>query len=313
MDRISVAICTRNRARLLQGTLESLCRARPLRRLGWEVVVVLNDCSDRSPDVVEGFTGRLPIVGVVEAQAGLSRARNKAIDQATGDVIVWIDDDVRVEPDWLSSYEDAFLRWPDASLFGGPIVPEFEGTPPAWLEQALRLYGSAFAERRAPAPDAPIRIEDDYPPYGANFAVRMPVQRRFRYDVRLGARPGRMVMLGEETQVIDAILAAGGSGRWVHSAVVRHIMPAERQTTGYLRSYFQGSGWLKERRAQPEFRPNLLGRARDLCAVAAAELRYRALRAVASPQRWIPALVDAAAEQGRWKARYRRDSRDAPA
>ena len=93
---ISVAICTRNRERLLAGALESLCHVRPPEQMAWQVVIILNDCTDRSSEVVDQFRSRLPIVSDVEPRPGLSRARNRAIDIATGEAIIWIDDDVSV-------------------------------------------------------------------------------------------------------------------------------------------------------------------------------------------------------------------------
>jgi glucosyl-dolichyl phosphate glucuronosyltransferase len=305
---ISVAICTRNRERLLAGALESLCHVRPPEQMAWQVVIILNDCTDRSSEVVDQFRSRLPIVSDVEPRPGLSRARNRAIDIATGEAIIWIDDDVSVVPDWLCSYESAFLRWPQASVFGGPILPEFEGDPPLWLTQSWQLCGSAFAARRVPQPDAPIRPDDNYPPYGANFAVRMPAQRLHRYDVRLGAQSGRFIMTGEETQVIGAIFRDGGSGRWVHSAVVRHVMPKERQTIAYIRAYYESCGWLSERTSAPVgVRPNPVQRHLDRSSVLTSELRFQCLRVLAPPTRWMPALVGAATARGRWLGRYRAD------
>jgi glycosyltransferase involved in cell wall biosynthesis len=312
MEKISVAICTRNRERLLQGTLESLCHVHPLKQMAWEIVIILNDCSDQSQLVIEQFKTRLPIVSAPEPCAGLSRARNRALEVASGDVMIWIDDDVQVDTGWLRAYEAAFVRWPEASVFGGAIIPEFEGEAPLWLEQAWQLCGSAFAARTPPHPDAPIRLEDHYPPYGANFAVRMPVQRQFRYDVRLGARPGGLIMTGEETAVIRDILRSGGIGYWVDHAVVRHVMPRERQTIEYIRAYYEGCGWMSAQGARHNgARPSALQRIADRCHVIASESRFRCLRVFAHPRRWMPALVDAATVRGRWRGRYSDDHSDA--
>ncbi len=73
-------------------------------------MIILNDCTDQSEFVVNQFRCRLPIVSEIEPQPGLSRARNTAIEVASGNVMIWIDDDVQVEPDWLRAYEAAFMR-----------------------------------------------------------------------------------------------------------------------------------------------------------------------------------------------------------
>jgi glycosyltransferase involved in cell wall biosynthesis len=311
MATISVAICTWNRERLLRRTLESLCALDPLEHATWELVVILNNCTDRSRDVVDHFRNRLKIVCAAEPRLGLSNARNKAIDIVSGDVLIWIDDDVRVVPGWLRGYERAFRRWPQVSVFGGAIIPEFEGTPSPWLAQAWHLCGSAFAARRLPEADLPIATEDNYPPYGANFAVRTPVQRRFRFDTRLGARPGGSIVTGEETEVIRAIFAGGGSGRWVREAVVHHVMPPQRQTTGYIRRYYEACGYLAEQRSRhADERHSSAERLQEIAAVLAAEARFRWLRACSGPERWVPALVSAATARGRWLGRYRPEDAD---
>jgi hypothetical protein len=308
MQRISVAICTRARARLLEGALASLCRAHPPRQSEWEVLVVLNDCVDDSPRVVDRFRDRLPIVCVAEAVPGLSHARNRAIDTAAGDVIAWIDDDVEVDADWLRAYEGAFLRWPDASVFGGAILPKFEGTPPDWLQQAGDLCGAAFAARPVPEADAPILLDDELP-FGANFAVRMLAQRQFRYHPGLGQRPGKWIVSGEEVEVIRWILAGGSAGRWVRGATVQHIMPQARQTIEYVRYYYASSGRLMELRARRSgFRPSSADRLRDLVTMNGAQAWFRLLKTVAGPRQWVPTLVTAAIARGKWIGRHQRDT-----
>ena len=69
---------------------------------------------------------RLPLTIVREARQGLSHARNAAVQQCSGEYILWTDDDVRVDRGWLSAYVRAIDAFPQASLFGGPITPRFE-------------------------------------------------------------------------------------------------------------------------------------------------------------------------------------------
>jgi glucosyl-dolichyl phosphate glucuronosyltransferase len=304
---MSVAICTRNRERLLRDTLTQLSRAVPPRRSRWEVVVVLNDCSDGSAAVVEELRDALPIVAAVEPKPGLCHARNRAIDVAGGDVILWTDDDVLVDPQWLCAYEEAILRWPSSSVFGGPIRPRFEGVIPDWLEKSWRLCSSAFAAREVPQGGAPIVPAGDDLPFGANFAIGADAQRRVRYDVRLGRRPGRWIIGGEELAVMREILR-DGTGRWVPAAVVEHVIPPERQTVGYLRAYFQGHGYLlgmqsSVARDQRSWREHL----GEIRGIVAAEIEFRRLRRTADPERWVPALVAAAVAQGRWAGARRGD------
>jgi glycosyltransferase involved in cell wall biosynthesis len=111
------------------------------RRIDWEVVVVDNGSTDDTPGVLKSFAGRLPLRNVVETRRGHSPARNRAVDTANGDYLLWTDDDVIVEPGWLAAYADAFARWPQAAVFGGPIRARFDPPPPKWLLRADLLGG----------------------------------------------------------------------------------------------------------------------------------------------------------------------------
>jgi hypothetical protein len=233
----------------------------------------------------------------------LSYARNKAIELLSGDLVIWIDDDVRVSRGWLRSYEEALLQWPDASIFGGPILPEFEGHPPEWLAKNWERCSSAFAARRVPEDDS--RISLDYLPYGANFAVVTRVQRQFLFDVRLGRRPDAPWFGEEELEVLQAILASGRKGHWVRSAKVSHLMPPERQTIAYLRAYYESHGRQSGRRSRELKSYSSPGSyLRDLWIAISSEARFRAFRAFAPPTKWLSGLEQAAFARGWWMGRY---------
>jgi glycosyltransferase involved in cell wall biosynthesis len=300
---ISVVICTWNRGRLLRGALESLWQATPPRQSAWEVIVVLNNCTDDSAAVVQEFQDRLSIRWVHEPAPGLSFARNRGIDAAIGDFIVWTDDDVRVDARWLVAYENAFRDSPEAAVFGGPIEAEFEGSVPAWLAPALHTVESAFAVKRAPAEGGPILAHTNDFPFGANFALRADVQRRNRYDVRLGRRQGGPIIGGEEYELIRGVLTSGDKGRWVPDAKVSHIMTPERQSPRYLYRYFEGHG-----RVLGALQPDSSWSAarRDLVGAVKLEARYLSLRLARDSSAWVPALRDAAIAKGILVGRKRR-------
>ncbi|MGA7867880.1 MAG: glycosyltransferase, partial [Stellaceae bacterium] len=94
---ITIAICTFNRAEALSQTLESLMVMSVPNDISWEVLIVNNNSTDHTDDVISEYVGRLPVRRELEPQAGKSNALNRAIDVAKGDYIVWIDDDVLVD------------------------------------------------------------------------------------------------------------------------------------------------------------------------------------------------------------------------
>ena len=281
---VTVAICTRNRARALERTLRSLAAAAVPPSLSWEVLVVDNSSDDETPRVIANASDALLVRAVDERQIGLSHARNAAIREARGDYIVWIDDDVLVDAQWLRAYHDAFRARPEIAFFGGPIVPTFEGSPPAWLRLALPRVDNAYAARDLGA--APVALTRDTLPFGANFAVRSDVQRRYPFDPALGRR-GTALSAGEEWAVLEAMLAGGESGQWVPGARVEHVISAERQSVRYLRRYYVENGMsLALTRRAPGERV-LFGRPRWAWREAVLqELAYRVRRAYAPADVW---------------------------
>ena len=121
--------------------------------------------------MLDQFSERLPLCRVFEAEPGIANARNAAIRHAVGEYIVWTDDDVFIDKDWLCAYERAVKRWPEAAVFGGPVRPKFEGAPPAWLLDIWQQVDEVFAARDFGS--EPVELDGvNNVPYGPNFVVR---------------------------------------------------------------------------------------------------------------------------------------------
>jgi glucosyl-dolichyl phosphate glucuronosyltransferase len=240
---ITVIVCTRNRPARLRAFLEAACDLACPADLTWELLVVDNGEGGAARSIAEGFAGRLPVRCVTEARPGLSHARNRGVAEARGRYLCWTDDDVRPDPDWLAAYAQAFASRPGAALFAGRVLPELEPPSPSWFAAARRRWPltSVLAHRDFGDQSLPLSAARGRLPYGANYAVRADVQRRFTYDPELGVAPGRE-RVGEETDLAFRILGAGHTGWWVPASSVRHVIPAERQSADYVLSYFRGVG-----------------------------------------------------------------------
>jgi hypothetical protein len=249
----------------------------------------------------------LPLEIVQEPNVGLSHARNAAVARVRGDFILWTDDDVRVDRQWVAAYERAIRRCPDGAVFGGVIRPRFDEDPPRWLNEALPVCEAAFAIRSVPGGDSSRIASGDGYPFGANYAIRSEEQRRHLYDPELGRQPGRLIG-GEEETVIESILAAGAAGYWVPDAVVEHVIGPDRMSVEYLRAYYEGQGFVRARKSADRGK-SLLSRFGEL---AVKELRYRfAKRREPSPV-WVGALIEAAETRGVIAGRLASRSRRRP-
>ena len=295
---ITVAICTWNRAHLLQRTLEQMTHLAPLPPgVSWELVLVDNACTDSTADVVSSFGTRLPVRRVYEPRSGHSNARNAAIGAARGSHVVWTDDDVLVGTEWLTAYARAFAQYPTTAIFGGPITAWFDVTPPAWLRTVLPEVGGAFAVRDLDARDEAITAT--FLPFGANMAFRADVLHADTFNPRLG-RVGEAMIGGDETAVILDLLTRGHTGRWVPDATVRHYIPPDRQTTRYLRRFYAGLAETTARMSDDERDSRILfGRPRWAWRAAVEyEVVYRIRRLTARPEVWIEDLKRASHVRG---------------
>ena len=290
--RLTVAICTWNRAELLRQTLDSLSRMIVPEGVDWELLVIDNGCTDHTQVMLASWNGHLPMRTVVELTPGKSSALNRAVAEATGDYILFTDDDVLVDPSWMRAYHDAFCAHPEAAVFGGPITPWFEGDPPNWLRRVFHRIEYVFAALNLGEHAVP--LQGDNVPFGANMAVGR------RYDTELGPRRGN-ALRGEEITLVKSMLADGFTGWWVPEARVRHHIPKERQTIAFVREWYRGWGSFTARTEDLPADRLLLGRPlwvwRERIGTA---VRYRVARAATRPAIWTESLKEAAIAEGRF-------------
>lgn len=295
---ITVAICTWNRASLLAQTLTAMTAVRVPEHTTWELLVVDNNSTDGTAATVASFEGRLPIRRLFEPKPGLSNARNLAITGASGEYLLWTDDDVLVEPSWLEAYVAAFIRRPAAGFFGGVIRPWFPNDPPEWLRRGFGHVASAYAAQDH-GPEE-VRLSDGRVPFGANMAFRIQEQRAFPYNPSLGPAHGTAIR-GDETDVFHRMQARGIEGWWVPQAVVRHYIPPERQSIAYLREYYMGYGQYLAQTAAPSSGPRLFGKPRWMWrSVLENEARYRYGRLFGPPEQWVLSLKLASVTWGQF-------------
>jgi glycosyltransferase involved in cell wall biosynthesis len=207
-----------------------------------EVLIIDNNCSDGTVNVVEEFQERLPIRRVIESQQGLAHARNRAVAEFRGDVLLFTDDDVRFGTGWLAAYQDAIRRFPAADYFGGRILPDWEEAKPWWvgdeplpLIDGLLVWFDHGSETRLIGSTEP-------PPFGASFAIRRQLFDRigvFRVDLGTG---GTGLGRGEETELLIRARNAGAHGVYVGEAVCFHAYDRSRLTPAALYRYGIASG-----------------------------------------------------------------------
>jgi glycosyltransferase involved in cell wall biosynthesis len=237
---VSICICTYNRERLLRQTLSRLERLVIPEGVTLEVVIVDNNSTDGTARVIQEAATSLPISTMKETKPGISSARNAAVALARGELLLWMDDDVLVEPDWVEGYVCTARSHPESAIFGGPVRPYFEGTPPTWVRRLLPQTAQAYALRDFP--EGRVHLDEDHLPYGANFGTRRAVHERLSFDPLLGRVGKDGGCLKDESTFLEGALKQGYRGRWIPNCAVQHVIPVERQTIRYLRQYYALAG-----------------------------------------------------------------------
>jgi len=234
---ISICICTFNRALSLKETLESLVLCADEISFGDEILVVDNNSSDETKDVVSSFMKALPVNYLYEKEQGLANARNKALSMFKNDIIIFIDDDITVLKGFINAYKRAFLTYKSGQFFGGRIDVDWGRKQPYWYKSNdLPMLNGLLGNYNMGTEDKQYR-QGVLLPYGANFALRKALTQKVgKFNSELGVK-GEHLGRGEETDYFRRALDLDCNGHYIESARVRHRFQTERITLTYLYRY----------------------------------------------------------------------------
>jgi len=226
---ISIAICTYNNAKKLAVALESLRDLTCPPGVSYEILVIDNNSRDETRDVVRQWQGawgpRLRYV--FEERQGLSHARNRAWREAAGDIVSYLDDDVKVDSGWLTAVAAAFAEHA-AAVVGGRSYLIYPSQRPAWLPEKYEILLSRLDH------GAQVLVDTDRELFGVNFSVRKDwLDRVGGFDASLG-RHRRSLSSGEERDLLQRIRARGGIAVYEPRAVVGHLVAADRLRPRWL-------------------------------------------------------------------------------
>lgn len=224
---LSVIICTYNRSANLDSCIDALENQKDCAGINWEIVIVDNNSSDDTAVVIKRLQeGCERIKYVFEKQQGLSWARNRGIEETESRYLAFIDDDIRVDANWLKSIYDCFERY-KCNAVGGRIYVDSPGPLPVWIQEDMRgfLGHRDFGDEQFQM--------DGYQqfPFGGNMCLaRSAIEMVGKFDVRMGRKgEGKIaseLFKGEETDYFNRLADAGGVIYYEPKAIVWHkILP----------------------------------------------------------------------------------------
>lgn len=241
---ISVVICTHNPVlTVLQATLNAL-RAQNLAPNRWELLVI--DNASRSEALTSTLLDWHPIGRLVrETELGLTPARLRGLRESRGALIVLVDDDNRLAPDYLSRTLELAHQAPRTGAWGGRILPEFAVAPQPWQQEflpmlALRDLGPAPRTTPPPAEGSPPNFTEAAP-LGAGMVLRRAAFQAYADALAEGSpirrrldRRGCSLTSGGDNDLVMTLMRAGWAVAYEPSLQLTHFIPAARLETAYL-------------------------------------------------------------------------------
>lgn len=252
---ITVTIQTYNNAETLGLTLKSLRTLRCPPATDYEILIIDNNSSDTTPEIVRKHAAsHLPQMRYLfEPQQGLSCARNRALKEARGQVVCFLDDDVIVDSQWLTAVSTAFAKY-SADVVGGRSYLIYPGKRPAWLSRQTEVLLSRLDH----GDKTLVNTERDL--FGLNFSIRRNLAIElggFKTDL---GRCGNSLNCGEEIELLDRVRNMGGTIVYEPKAVVGHVIKPQRLSKRWLLRRTYAGAVTAERLLIAKGKVNRLGR-----------------------------------------------------
>jgi glycosyltransferase involved in cell wall biosynthesis len=248
---ITVAICTYNGAEDVPEVLDHLHDQEGVDPIQWEVLVIDNNSTDSTASVVrqyqENWEREAPLRYAFEGRQGKSHAMERAVEEARGRWIAFLDDDNLPAPDWVAAAHRFAQAHPQAGAFGGQIHGQFETDPPSSFGVVEGLF--AIKER----PEKVCYSADGSMTFaapGAGLVVRREAWEKSVPEKGLSQKGTVEGEGGEfaEDMELQWYLYKNGWEVWHNPNMhMDHKIPAERFEKEYLKGFFKAHGFGRHR------------------------------------------------------------------
>jgi glycosyltransferase involved in cell wall biosynthesis len=236
---ISVVLCTRNRADLLDTAMASVV-AQDYPKSEYEIVVVDNASTDHTAQIVARYASQANVRYVLEKRIGLCIARNTGWQAAAAGYVALFDDDAIAQSGWLAAIAHAFQRSSgDVGVIGGRVDPIWLAPRPAWLDDqiagALTIVDWGSEEK----PILDLRREWLV---GANMAAPRSVLAEVGGFHPWLDRVGANLLSSGDVHLQMEIVRRGYRCLYVPAMAIQHLAPPARLTQAWFtkRFYWQG-------------------------------------------------------------------------
>ena len=214
VQHISICICTYKRPDLLWRLLSELASQRTDGLFTLGIIVVDNDHSQSAKGAVAAFSASvsIPVHYYVEPQQNIALARNKAVENADGDFVAFIDDDEIPPRHWLLTLFNACREYGVDGVLG-PVKPDFDGNVPRWVvkggfyDRPTYRTGLVIDGKKGRTGNVLLKKE-----------IFTPGEQHFKPEFRTG----------EDQDFFRRMIKKGRVFIWCHEAVAYETVPALR-------------------------------------------------------------------------------------
>ncbi len=244
VTKISVIISTYNRAQLITGAIDGVLKQT---YRDFEIIVVDDGSTDGTKEILKSYQDKIRYY--YQKYRGVSAARNRGIQEAMGEYIVFTDDDVIVDPHWLGSLELCF-RENRCDAVGGRVLPIYPDDTPLWVKNnPTKISGGVVIYDYGE--ETIIHDPSRYRFIGANFAFRKQIFDEcgcFREDLKYGGR----IALGEDIEFIERIMKKNKILYYCGKAVIYHPVDIKRLTLRHVARWSMALGCFSAHLEQEE-------------------------------------------------------------
>jgi len=259
MPKINVIICTYNRCGNVKALLECLLIQEGTDHCPYEIMVVDNNSSDNTKEIVESYVPRFKekLRYFFEARQGKPFALNLGIKESRGEILAFVDDDCLIEKDYISQVNKVFQEYgTEIDFIGGRIFPHWMGGDcPSWLKKELfdkteyamsderywrRVYfwGPLAILDYGEKPFPVNSTQETYPSflfYGLNTAIK-----KSAFDKVGGYAPKKIIT--QDTEMCLRLIRSGMKGLYAPNVKVYHRVEAAKLTPEFYYQWYLKRG-----------------------------------------------------------------------
>ncbi|HBE18013.1 MAG TPA: glycosyl transferase [Cyanobacteria bacterium UBA11149] len=239
----TVAIPTFNGAKRLPQVMEKLKSQINTENISWEIIIIDNNSQDNTAQLIQEYQNNwlhpYPLKYYCEAHQGAAYARQRAIDEAGGELVGFLDDDVIPDSDWVAQAYNFGHEYPKAGAYGGKIHGDFEVDPP---ENFARIKSFLALRDRGNQPHLYQPETLSMPPSAALVVRKQAWLENVPKKMALVGRLYGEMVAGEDYEVLMYIYLGGWEIWYQPQMKSHHKIPQKRLEKDYLLALSKGAG-----------------------------------------------------------------------